>query len=80
MNVFFVLVPVALLLAGAGVAAFFWSVKTGQYDDVDTPAIRMLIDDESPSRPGASSASSRRPRTSGTDPETAPSSAGSGSG
>jgi len=79
MNVFFVLVPVALLLAGAGVAAFFWSVTTGQYDDVDTPAIRMLIDDEPPCRPAASSASSQTP-TSETDPETASSSAGSESG
>lgn len=46
MNVLLLLVPIALLLAGAGVWAFYWSVTSGQYDDVDTPAIRMLLDDE----------------------------------
>ena len=46
MIVFYILTPVALLLAGAGVAAFFWSVRNGQYDDVETPAIRVLLDDE----------------------------------
>ncbi len=46
MNVLFLLVPVALLLASAGVAAFLWAARSGQFDDVETPAVRMLIDDE----------------------------------
>ena len=46
MNVLFVLVPLALILAGLGVWAFSWAVRKGQYDDVHTPALRMLIDDE----------------------------------
>ena len=46
MNILFFLVPIALLLAAAGVLAFWWSVRNGQYDDVQTPAIRMLLDDE----------------------------------
>ncbi len=46
MSILYFLVPLALLLAGAGVAAFFWSVRSGQYDDVETPAIRMLLDDD----------------------------------
>jgi cbb3-type cytochrome oxidase maturation protein len=46
MSVFYVLVPLALLLAGAGVLAFRWAVRDGQYDDVETPALRMLLDDE----------------------------------
>ncbi|PEN13583.1 cbb3-type cytochrome oxidase assembly protein CcoS [Longibacter salinarum] len=46
MVVFYILTPVALLLAGLGVAGFLWSVRNGQYDDVETPAIRILIDDE----------------------------------
>ena len=50
MNVFYLLVPIALLLAGAGVWAFFWSVTSGQYDDVETPAIRVLLDDEDAGR------------------------------
>ena len=46
MTILYLLVPVALLLAGAGVWAFFWSVRNGQYDDVETPAIRILLDDD----------------------------------
>lgn len=47
MTILYLLVPVALVLAGAAVWAFFWSVKEGQYDDVETPAIRILLDDAS---------------------------------
>lgn len=45
MNVLFVLVPLALGLALAAVAAFRWAVRDGQFDDVDTPALRILLDD-----------------------------------
>ena len=48
MNVLFILVPLAVVLAAAGVAAFRWAVRDGQYDDVETPALRMLLDDEEP--------------------------------
>lgn len=48
MNVLYLLVPLALLLAGSGVAAFVWSVRDGQYDDVETPAIRILMEDDVP--------------------------------
>ncbi|NND71613.1 MAG: cbb3-type cytochrome oxidase assembly protein CcoS [Rhodothermales bacterium] len=47
MNVLFFLVPIALLLAGLGALAFRWAVNDGQYDDLESPAYRMLIDDES---------------------------------
>ena len=46
MNVLFFLVPLAILLAGLGVAAFGWAVHTGQFDDTQTPAIRMLIEED----------------------------------
>ena len=46
MNVLYFLVPLALLMAGASVAAFFWAVRSGQFEDTETPAIRMLLDDE----------------------------------
>ena len=53
MNVLYFMVPLAILLAGAGIYAFFWSVRSGQFDDVETPAIRVLLDeeDELPARP-----------------------------
>jgi len=40
------LIPVALLLGLTGLAAFFWSLKSGQFDDLDGAANRILIDDE----------------------------------
>ena len=46
MNVLYILVPLALALALCGVAAFRWAVRDGQFDDVDTPPLRILIDDE----------------------------------
>jgi cbb3-type cytochrome oxidase maturation protein len=44
-NVLYVLVPLALGLALVGVAAFRWAVRDGQFDDVDTPALRVLLED-----------------------------------
>ena len=46
MSVVYVLLPLALLIAGAGVAAYIWAVRSGQFDDLDTPAYRVLHDDE----------------------------------
>jgi cbb3-type cytochrome oxidase maturation protein len=46
MNVLYVLLPIALLGAAAAVAAFAWTVRSGQLDDVETPPRRILFDDE----------------------------------
>ena len=46
MSAVFVLLPLALLIAGIAVALFIWAVRSGQYDDLDTPAVRILFDDE----------------------------------
>lgn len=46
MSVLHVLVPVALVLAGGFVGAWLWAVRRGQFDDVVTPAVRMLADDD----------------------------------
>lgn len=40
------LIPAALLLGGLGLAAFLWSLRSGQYDDLDGAAERILFDDE----------------------------------
>lgn len=48
MSIIYLILPIALLLAGASVAGFLWAAKKGQYDDLDTPPLRMLIDDEEP--------------------------------
>jgi cbb3-type cytochrome oxidase maturation protein len=46
MNVMVVLIPGALCLGALGLAAFFWSVRSGQYDDLKGDAQRILLDDE----------------------------------
>jgi cbb3-type cytochrome oxidase maturation protein len=40
------LIPVALLLGAIGLAAFLWALRSGQYDDLDGAAERILLDDE----------------------------------
>lgn len=46
MNVLFVVVPLAFVIAGAGVAAFIWAARRGQFDDLDTPALRVSQDED----------------------------------
>jgi cbb3-type cytochrome oxidase maturation protein len=46
MEVLVILVPLALLLGAAGLAGFLWSLKNGQYDDLDGAAWRAIADDE----------------------------------
>ncbi len=46
MSVLFVVLPLALLLVAVAVWAYIWSARGGQFDDLDTPAVRMLHDDE----------------------------------
>lgn len=40
------LIPVALLLGGIGLLAFLWSIRNGQYDDLEGAAYRVLDDDD----------------------------------
>ena len=40
------LIPLALFLGLCGLAAFFWALRSGQFDDIDGSAARILIDDE----------------------------------
>jgi cbb3-type cytochrome oxidase maturation protein len=47
-SVIFLLLPVALLLVGTFVCLFVWAARNGQFDDVRTPAVRVLLDDEPP--------------------------------
>lgn len=45
MSVVFILVFVAIVLAGGFLVAFVWAVKSGQYEDTYTPSVRILFDD-----------------------------------
>jgi len=46
MSVLIYLIPIALFLGVLGLAAFIWSLKSGQYDDLDGAAMRILMDEE----------------------------------
>jgi cbb3-type cytochrome oxidase maturation protein len=46
MNVLIYLVPMALVLGLTGLAAFLWSLRDGQYEDMEGAALRVLSDDD----------------------------------
>lgn len=46
MSVLYIVLPLALVIVAGAVAAFIWSARSGQMDDLDTPAVRVLHDDD----------------------------------
>jgi cbb3-type cytochrome oxidase maturation protein len=46
MAMMFVLLPVALAFAAGALAVFLWAARTGQFDDLDTPPLRILVEDD----------------------------------
>lgn len=48
MNILLLLAPISVLLGLAAVAAFVWTLRTGQYDDIRGAAERILLDDADP--------------------------------
>jgi cbb3-type cytochrome oxidase maturation protein len=53
MNVIYLLLPLALLLAFVFVAFYLWAAKHDQFEDLDTPAKRILLDDNPPRKPSS---------------------------
>ncbi len=51
MDILFFLIPIALLGLALIVLALIWSVQSGQYDDLEGPAYRILLDDDDPKIP-----------------------------
>jgi cbb3-type cytochrome oxidase maturation protein len=51
MAVIFIVLPLALLIVLAAVAAYIWAARSGQFDDTTTPAIRPLIEDDGTTKP-----------------------------
>jgi len=45
-RIIYYLIPLGLVLLVFAVGAFFWAVRSGQFDDLDTPAWRILLDDD----------------------------------
>ena len=50
---FYVLMPVCLLLSAIGLGMFLWALHSGQFDDLETPAMRILFEDDAPRAPGS---------------------------
>ncbi|EMF81465.1 cytochrome oxidase maturation protein, cbb3-type [Leptospira weilii serovar Topaz str. LT2116] len=46
MNALYLTIPMAMLIALGALIAFLWSLKSGQYEDIEGPKYRMLFDDE----------------------------------
>ena len=52
MSILLLLIPLGLLLLAAAVWAFFWAVGSGQFDDLDSPAWSVVMDDDRAPRRG----------------------------
>jgi cbb3-type cytochrome oxidase maturation protein len=51
MNIILLLIPISFVLLGIGVWAFFWAVNHAQFDDLDTPGLTPLSEDEAARHP-----------------------------
>ena len=58
MNILYLLIPLAMVIVAAAMMAFRWATRDGQFDDMETPAIRILMDE--PDRGSGSTSSTRR--------------------
>lgn len=52
MTILYLLIPLAVGLMAVAIVFFLWTVRTGQYDDLEGPAHRILMDDDDPMIPG----------------------------
>lgn len=53
MNILYLLIPLSLVLLGVAIWAFIWAIRSGQFDDMEGPAHRILMDDDDPRVPRA---------------------------
>lgn len=53
MNLLYLILPLALLLGAGFVVAFVWATRKGQFDDLETPAMRALFDEPGRTRDAA---------------------------
>lgn len=61
MNILYLLIPLGLVLLALSLWAFFWAVRQRQFDDLDSPAMQILLDDDrAPPKSPAGSDAERR--------------------
>lgn len=51
MSILLVLIPLSLVLLVIGIAAFFWAVRNDQFEDLESPAWKILLDDDTRPNP-----------------------------
>ena len=51
MTILYLLIPISIVLLGFAIWAFVWAIKSGQFDDLEGPAHRILMDDDDPRIP-----------------------------
>ena len=59
MNIIYYLIPLGIVLLVFAIGAFFWAVRSGQFEDTATTAMRILGEDDMPSGSGAASGESK---------------------
>ncbi len=61
MNILFLLIPLGLVMLALAIWGFFWAVRAGQFDDLESPAVKILLDDDRAPAPTQSSRSEPTP-------------------
>jgi len=53
MNILYLLIPLGLVMLALSLWGFFWAVRAGQFDDLESPAVQILLDDDRAPPPGS---------------------------
>jgi cbb3-type cytochrome oxidase maturation protein len=62
MEIIYILIPVAIIIVAVAIAAFFWAVKSNQFDDLERQGHSILFDDDvKPKKPSATNSTSNSP-------------------
>lgn len=67
MSILYLLIPLAVVIIAVAVAFFVWTVRSGQYEDMEGPAYRILMDDDDPMIPRSDDGEGREPTKTKTD-------------
>ncbi len=67
MDILYLLIPLSVVLVAVIVAAFLWAIRSGQFDDLEGPAHRILLDDDEQPAPPRADAENVRDRHTGGD-------------
>jgi len=66
-SILYLLIPLAVVIIAVAVAFFVWTVRSGQYEDMEGPAYRILMDDDDPMIPRSDDRESRESKKISTD-------------